>query len=327
MLSKILKSIIVILLCEQLCLNKSFASDIQVIENVSLSQNEDIYNLRIEFYKNTSFIPRIHTLPNGLKIFLSFRDRVKLPKIEKANRGIIKGYFFEKFGTSSLMFVMALNEKVQFLKKSYTKTSINITFKVPKKYTIIIDAGHGGKDPGTQSPYEKYFEKNITLVIAIELRNELMKSGHYSVVLTRDSDTFIPLDNRLNYINSISGDLLISLHTDYNKDKNLGGISVYTLPQINEGAPSKEYNLNLIKSRRFAKYFTNYVPRFYKIRNHTCRNSDLKILKNSIPSVLIELGCISNKKDSKLLLSRLFREKIIYAILYALDQFFEKGQK
>lgn len=288
------------------------------VESVSLTQESDIYNLDIKFNHHLSFIPRVHLLPTGLQMFLSFNVPVNLPHIGKRDHGIVTGYFFEKFGNSSLMFLMALKQKVEFIKKKYTKDSIKIVFR--KKPTIIIDAGHGGKDPGTQSPYEKYLEKNIALITAIELRQALLKTNHYNVVLTRDTDEFLPLEKRVEIANSGSGDLLISLHTDFNKDKNLRGMSVYTLPS----SESEQENENLQKSKNFSRYLIGYIPNLCKIKHQACRSSDLKILKNNIPSVLIELGCISNKKDSKLLISKLFREKIIYAILYALDKFFDR---
>ena len=121
-------------------------ADFDAIERVSLSQKDDLYNLDIEFRKKAAFVPRVHILPNGLQIFLSFNKPVNLPKIGKLNQGIVKGYFFEKFGNSSLMFIMALNQKVEFIKKKYTKNSIKVVFR--KKPTVIIDAGHGGKIRG-----------------------------------------------------------------------------------------------------------------------------------------------------------------------------------
>ena len=296
-----------------------------VVESVSLTQEDDLYDLTIKFYKKVSFVPRIHILPNGIQMFLSFKKPVNLPKIGKQNQGILKGYFFEKFGNSSLMFLMALKQKVEFVKKKYTKDSIKISFR--KKPTIVIDAGHGGKDPGTQSPYEKYLEKNITLIIAVELRNALLKTNHYEVVLTRDKDEFVSLDDRIERAKSGNGDILISLHTDYNKDTNLRGISVYTLPSHGFEESDNKFNETLRKSKQFSKFLVGYIPNLCKIKHQACRSSDLKILKTNIPSILMELGCISNSKDSKLLLSKLFRKKVIYAILYALDEFFEKERK
>lgn len=293
-----------------------------VIKNVSLSQNGDLYTLEISFNDRVAFFPRIHLQPIGLRIFLSFKKPVILPKIGKKDQGIVRGYFFEKFGESSLMFIMSTKQPVNFIEKKYTKDMIKIVFR--KKPTIVIDAGHGGKDPGTQSPYEKYFEKDISLTMAIELRNALLKTNHCNVVLTRDSDTFVPLDDRLNLANSSCGDLLISLHADFNNDKGLRGMSIYTLPRLEVMNPKGIFVKNLKKSEKFAQQLMKYIPYSCQIPKEARRASDLKILKNNMPSILIEMGCISNEKDSKLLISKLFREKVICAILYALEEFFDK---
>lgn len=323
---KLFLVMVCVLFCATFCGSLAQAkTDFDAVKTVSLSQENDLYNLIIEFNKKAVFVPRVHILPNGLQMFLSFKQPVNLPKMGKMDHGIVKGYFFEKFGNSSLMFIMALKQKVEFVKKKYTKDSIKISFR--KKPTIIIDAGHGGKDPGTQSPYEKYLEKNISLIISIELRKALLKTNHYNVVLTRDKDEFVSLDDRIERAKSENGDILISLHTDYNNDKNLRGISVYTLPSAGFGEEDKSFNETLRKSKRFSKLLVGYIPNLCKIKHQACRSSELKILKTNIPSVLVELGCISNQKDSKLLLSKLFREKVIYAIVYALNQFFGKDKE
>ncbi len=316
--------LILVLILAICCSGVSAQAQIEfdAVEDVSLTRAGRLYNLDIAFSKDIKFVPRIHLLPNGLQIFLSFNREVVLPSINQVNKGIVKGYFFEKFGRSSLMFIMALNKKVEFIKKKYTKHSIRIVFR--DKPTVIIDAGHGGRDPGTRSPYDKYNEKNITLIMAIELRNALMKTNHYNVILTRDSDKFVSLDDRIAFAKANHGDLLISIHTDYNDDKKLRGMSVYTLPPSGYTEEDKAFNENLRQSKRFSRCLIGYIPNLCKIKQKACRSSDLKILKTNIPSVLVELGCISNKKDSKLLLSKLFRGKIICAILYSVDQFFGK---
>ncbi|MDR0631830.1 MAG: N-acetylmuramoyl-L-alanine amidase [Holosporaceae bacterium] len=306
---------------------------LQVVKKISLKREKDRYSLCVDFDEKVSFVPRIHTLPNGAKMLLSFNRKVALPLTKRISHNIIKGYFFEKFSPSSLMFVVALKENVAFVSKKYTKNSIKIEFEIPRKHTIVIDAGHGGKDPGTRG-IGGNFEKNITLITAIELRNALLKSNRYKVILTRDRDVFTSIDERKDIINSSKADFLISLHTDSNEDKNLRGISIYTLPNLdhmkNASAEMKNdvsaYYKILSQSRKFSKYLIGYIPNACKVKNRPCRNSELRILKTNIPAVLIELGCISNKIDNELLHSQDFRTKTVYAILYALDNFFEKGK-
>jgi N-acetylmuramoyl-L-alanine amidase len=232
------------------------------------------------------------------------------------------------------MFVVALKENVLFVSKKYTQDSIKIGFKIHKKRTIIVDAGHGGKDPGTKG-FTGNYEKNITLVTAIELRNALMKSGRYKVILVRDRDVFMSPEERTKKISSLKGDFLISLHTDSNNDKNLRGMSAYTLPNLDCMKNASDSALNdtgayyktLSRSRKFSEYLVGYIPNACKIKNRPCRNSELKILKTDMPAVLIELGCLSNKIDNELLHSQDFRIKTINAVQYALDNFFEREKQ
>jgi N-acetylmuramoyl-L-alanine amidase len=302
---------------------------VQVVRKVYLKKEKDCYFLCIDFNEKVSFTPRVHTLPQGVKVLLSFDREVITPAAKKISHNVIRGCFFERFSPSSLIFIMALKDNATFFSKKYTKNSIKIGFSINKKRTIIIDAGHGGKDPGTKSITGNY-EKNITLVTAIELRNALLKSNRYKVLLTRDSDVFTSIEERKEKINAVKADFLISLHTDSNDDRGLRGMSVYTLPKLDQlknisdvsEVDPRVYYETLDNSRKLAESLMKYIPNACRIKNRPCRNSELKILKARMPAILIELGCISNKIDNELLHSQDFRNKTIYAIKYALDNFF-----
>jgi N-acetylmuramoyl-L-alanine amidase len=222
------------------------------------------------------------------------------------------------------MFVVALNENITIISKKYTKNSMKICFKINKKHTVILDAGHGGRDPGTKGVSGNY-EKNITLVTAIELRNLLLQSNKYKVILTRGSDVYASIDERKEKIKSMKADILISLHTDSNSDKSLRGMTVYS-PSPSDLSSVGASPEVAVQSRRFADNLIRYIPGICQIKNRPCRHSDFKILEINIPAILVELGCISNKKDDELLHSRGFREKTILAIKYALDDFLKKGK-
>ena len=312
---------------------------IQAIKKVSLQKEKDKFFLTIEFHDNLSFVPRIHTMANGIKIIICCNRKIAQPKSLKISNKILKGCFFEKFGEKSLMFIAALNDKAEFFEKKYTKNSIKIGFKQLYKPTIIIDAGHGGADSGTSS-VSGDFEKNINLLFAIELRNYLLKTAKYKVILTRDSDETINHPDRIKKIISNKGDLMISIHTDYNMDKNLRGMSIYTRPNMKDYKAFstivddkekkimfKKYQKILRHSQRFAKNIVKYIPSFCKINKNPCRNNEFKILKTDVPSVLMELGCVSNKIDNELLHNIKFRKKTCNAIIYAVNEFFEKDKR
>lgn len=313
-------------------------SFMQPIEKISLQKFHDKYIFRVKFFNGIKFAPRIHTLANGAKILLSFDHKVKLPPNKLLKHPIIKGYFFERFGGSSLLMVIAFLENVIFLDKKYTEDSVILSFKKNPKKLIIIDAGHGGADSGAKCLSDD-FEKNLALIIAIKLRNELINSGRYRVFLTRDKDEFLSLENRIASVPE-DADLLISLHANSNSDPNMRGMAIFTLPSFSglknlsnvEGFYNfsdgiKKYNQDLNESLRFAKILSGYIPNICKEKRDPYKRSELKILKIGRPAVLIELGYVSNKIDNELLHLNDFREKAINAILYALDKFFEKGHK
>src|SRR3989338_3751714 len=105
--------------------------------------------------------------------------------------------------------------------------------KVVKQKTpvIVIDAGHGGKDPGTIGNFVRTKEKNLTLSYAKELGKQLLNTGRYKVYLTRDDDFFIPLHQRVKKARKKNADLFISLHANASDDRSTSGFSIYTLSE------------------------------------------------------------------------------------------------
>ncbi|MDR1375692.1 MAG: N-acetylmuramoyl-L-alanine amidase [Holosporaceae bacterium] len=304
------------------------SSPIQAIKKVYLKKEKENYFLCIDFNGDILSTQRVHTLPNGIKAFLSFKKEVILPKAKRLSHNIIKGCFFEKFSPESLMFMAAFKKDVIFLDNESTSHSMKIGFRINKKPLIVLDAGHGGKDLGVTG-CRGNVEKNITLAIAIELWNLLQESGKYQALLIRDGDVFISDSDRILKINSLRADFLISFHTN---DDNVGGISVYTLPNLNllKQSPNSsviiendDYYKTLSLSKKFARSFVSYIPKICR-KNRPRRSGRLKILEASSPAVLVEVGSILNRKDNELLHTRSFREKFNYAILYALDKFFGK---
>lgn len=295
-------------------------------------QGEDTYSFCVDLEDKSGFSPRIHTLQKGAKIILSFKRSVHTPKNPKIrNHKILNGYFFEKIGDCSMILVVSFNEPVIFLEQYCTDNSIRLKFRIQKRHTVVIDAGHGGKDPGTCC-LSGDFEKNVVLVAAIELRNMLVESGRYKVILTRDSDKFLSVSERRKMAEN-EAEFLISLHTDSNKDENMRGMSVYTLPTLDfvrdkdkackacvGKLDSNDYYKILAKSRKFANILVGYIPTACKLKSKPSRSGDLKILKVPYPAVLVELGYVSNRVDNELIHSKDFREKINRAILYALDE-------
>lgn len=100
------------------------------------------------------------------------------------------------------------------------------------KKRIVIDAGHGGHDPGAVGP-NKLYEKDVVLDIALKLRELLQKNANYEVFLTRDKDVFIPLEQRTAIANSKNADLFVSIHANASSNRSAKGIETYMLNWTN----------------------------------------------------------------------------------------------
>lgn len=224
-----------------------------------------------------------------------------------------------------------------------------------KKPVIIIDAGHGGKDPGTIGNYARTKEKNITLSYAKELAKNLMNENKYKVYLTRDEDFFIPLDKRVAKSRKKKADLFISLHANSITDPNVSGFSIYTLSDnssdkqaellaqkenqadiingIDFSGASKEITKTLIdlaqresknSSARLAKYIIREIKKSeIEILQNTHRFAGFMVLTApDMASVLIELGYLSNKKEEKMLNSISYRRHVAKTLSNAIENYF-----
>jgi len=220
---------------------------------------------------------------------------------------------------------------------------------------VIIDAGHGGVDPGAVRG--NIHEKRITMAVALAVRDQLGASKRYRVVLTRNRDIFVELRDRVKLAQDSEGDIFISLHADTHPKRKTRGASIYTL---SERASDKEAaklakkenkgdivggldltpfskvtgdilrDLTIRRTMEDSSVFANMmIAQFRKKKINmqpykTHRFAGFAVLKApDVPSVLIEMGYLSNKTDKKMLQSKNFRKKVGRAILAALDDYFK----
>ena len=244
-------------------------------------------------------------------------------------------------------------------KNEILQTSIADNKKISqplRKPVIIIDAGHGGKDPGTIGVYARSKEKNITLSYAKELSKHLMKEKKYKVYLTRDDDFFIPLDKRVAKSRRKKADLFISLHANSIADNHVSGFSIYTLSEnssdkqaellahkenqadiingIDFAGASKEIMKTLIdlsqresknSSARFAKYVIRDIKKVeIEILQNTHRFAGFMVLTApDMASVLIELGYLSNRREEEMLNSASYRRLVAKTLTNSINQYFK----
>jgi N-acetylmuramoyl-L-alanine amidase len=215
---------------------------------------------------------------------------------------------------------------------------------------IVVDAGHGGHDPGAQAA--DLNEKDITLATALALRKRLEHSGRYKVVMTRDSDVFIPLPMRVQIARHAGADLFISLHADSaGGDPDTHGASVYTLSDLGEtrvtevlgqgewftrpgDRPSDPtvgrilldltQRSTLNRSALFAGLLIDRVSDKIDLLPRTHRDAGyFVLLAPDVPAVLLEMGFISSPRDQARLTDIAERTKLTDAIADAIDAYFD----
>lgn len=219
---------------------------------------------------------------------------------------------------------------------------------------IVIDAGHGGHDPGAIG-YSGVHEKNITLAMAKELKRQLDRKGKYTVYLTRSTDVFIPLRKRVEIARKHKADLFMSVHADSALNrKATGAVGLYpvgngfgqggggagrtenkadVISGLNLVEQSKEVSDVLIslaqretrnRSSEFAKCLVDEMRKSVKLISDTHRFAGFAVLKApDVPSVLLEMGYLSNKNEERLLRQESYRRKLAVSAAKAIDRYFE----
>ena len=221
---------------------------------------------------------------------------------------------------------------------------------------VVIDPGHGGIDNGTRAGEET--EKNLVLAFGLALRDRLEKSGKYRVVMTRTDDTFIPLDDRVKIGRTERAALFVSIHADYlpHGEGDAEGATIYTVSDkatdAEAGRLAESENradaiggVNLTQepteiadilidlaqretrtfSSRFAHLLMGEMKNSTRMHKHPLKSAGFRVLKApDVPSVLVELGYVSNKADLAHLVSDNWRTKTVGSMAQAIDTFLAK---
>jgi len=220
---------------------------------------------------------------------------------------------------------------------------------------IVIDPGHGGKDPGTRGPGGTR-EKDIVLSIAKKLRRQLLDNLDAEIVMTRDKDKFVTLWERTQTANKIQAKLFVSIHANANPNSRIRGIETYFLGlhkteaslntaqrenavikyenDNNSYAELTEENIILatiaqnsynLESQDFAAMVQHAMSKRTGLRNRGVKQAGFQVLWGaSMPNVLIETGYLSNRTEEKLLRSSSFQQKIALAIYESVLDFKKK---
>ena len=227
------------------------------------------------------------------------------------------------------------------------------------KPIIVIDPGHGGVDPGTSS-VSGVTEKEVVLKFAELLKQKLAATGRYEIHLTRQDDTFLPLKERVAFAQKRGAGLFLSIHADYfpvEIDGDARGATIYTLSEKASDAEAKalaakenfsdaiagielpsdsdEVVANILidlaqretqnRSLVFARSLIGELANKNTLHTEQLRSAGFRVLKApDVPSVLLELGFLSNPDDEKQLTSEVWRDRMTDSVAAAIDGYFAK---
>lgn len=235
-----------------------------------------------------------------------------------------------------------------------------------KDFTVVIDAGHGGKDPGAVSANKQIYEKDITLKVALMVGESIAASHpEVKVLYTRKTDKFVGLNDRARMANKANADLFISIHVNAAKNRSAKGAETFTL-----GVEEKRTELSLDVAKRengvillednHEKTYANFNPNspesyiifeymqseFVKESIHLAQYVQENFAKDanrqdrgvrqagflvlnatSMPSILVELGYISNAEEAKYLASATAQKRLSQCITKAFDQYYADLKK
>ena len=337
-----------------------YSSELFSAEIINLRFGSDAEKNRvvIDLSDDTSFSSKVFEN----KVNIKFNEKIILKYDLKKNDQLTKLNFLEKTNELSLTFKRKIHApNIYLLKKKKNKFSrivIDYLRQREKQKIIIIDPGHGGKDSGAVG-LMKQLEKNVTLEVALLLKKKFAKHKKLKVILTRNKDQFLKLRQRTRIAKVNNADLFISLHADYHKNKRTRGISLYTL---SEKASDKEaaalarrenrsdlignvdlstetsevtnilIDLTKRETLNQSSHLVNFMIKEFKndmnLLQRTHRFAGFAVLKSlDIPSVLIEMGYLSNKEDSKLLANKNYQNKIADDIVKAVRNYFNWKEK
>jgi N-acetylmuramoyl-L-alanine amidase len=200
-----------------------------------------------------------------------------------------------------------------------------------KKHIIVIDPAHGGQDTGIMLT-DKIAEKDITLAVAQALRKELAKENNLEVILTRDSDKEVSLDDRRKNIAKIKPDFVLSFHTNAGFGKSAAGFELYyqefNKDLIKEQKKTKrdvqqEKNKYLNDSVRLARIIQENLNTLFPRKSRGLRKADLPLIEGLfVPAVIVEMGFATNPEDKKKLLSTNTQTEIAQVLAKSIKSFY-----
>ena len=328
------------------------------LNNVRYGSNAEVKRIVFDISEDVTFKNKVSQ--NTIEI--KFDKTLSLKKKITTSNDLKRVNFDTANNTIILIFKRNIHSpNIYFLKKKnnkYARVVIDYKNKPKKRKIVVIDPGHGGKDSGAVGITKK-LEKNITLKVALLLKKEFSKYEEFRVILTREKDVYLKLRERTRIAKNSNADIFISLHADFNKNRRTRGISLYTLSEkasdkeaealarrenrsdflgnVDLSSESSEVTNILIdltkretlnQSSHLVNFLIKDIKNEMNLLKRAHRFAGFTVLKSlDIPSVLIEMGYLSNKQDSKLLVSHNYQKKITSNIVKAVKNYFDWIEK
>ena len=328
------------------------------IDNVRYGSNAEVKRIVFDISEDVTFKNKVSQ--NTIEI--KFDKTLSLKKKITTSNDLKEINFDTTNNSIILTFKRNIHSpNIYFLKKKnnkYARVVIDYKNKPKKRKIVVVDPGHGGRDSGAVGITKK-LEKNITLKVALLLKKEFSKYDEFRVILTREKDVYLKLRERTRIAKNSNADIFISLHADFNKNRRTRGISLYTLSEkasdkeaealarrenrsdflgnVDLSSESSEVTNILIdltkretlnQSSHLVNFLIKDIKNEMNLLKRAHRFAGFTVLKSlDIPSVLIEMGYLSNKQDSKLLVSHNYQKKITSNIVKAVKNYFDWIEK
>ena len=183
---------------------------------------------------------------------------------------------------------------------------------------IILDAGHGGRDPGSISHREDYEEKSLTLSTVFLIQDHLKKLG-YKTVLTRNHDTYVPLHTRAEIANDLKANLFVSIHYNYSTSRDAEGVEVYVYKE-----EKKPNDIRIVQSKRFAQTMLCSVIERTGAKSRGVKQANFAVIRETkMPAILIEAGFLSNPSERERLHDPKYLRQLSWGIAKGIDKYLQ----
>lgn len=209
--------------------------------------------------------------------------------------------------SSTIRMVIDLTQKAKFEVLENKNTNQVTIHLIEKSYKIVIDPGHGGKDPGADGASGRY-EKHFTLELSNKIRKLLDHEPNLQIYMTRTDDTFISLDDRVLFANNLDADLFISLHGNTFTSLISGSETYYWHPE----------------SKLFASIMHQYAVEGAQLPDRNLRKMQYRVLRDSkMPVALLELGYLSNAQEELVMLTESFQDRAAASIVTGIKEYLQ----